>query len=107
MLWLGGAVANPMTVTSFGNQTDIPATVLNQLDIDSEGFYFSNDLLNPKRADFSMFIYNQGFGFVTPGGYAVYDMETNSFSSAQGDTTGVSRRSMGLFQNMIDDFSAL
>jgi phosphoglycerol transferase MdoB-like AlkP superfamily enzyme len=107
MLWLGGAIQGPMVVDAIGNQTDIVATVLSQMGMDSKNFYFSNDLLNPERHQFAMFIYNQGFGMVTPLGNAVYNMDINKFSSAKGDTTGITYPSKALFQDIINNFNSL
>jgi phosphoglycerol transferase MdoB-like AlkP superfamily enzyme len=107
MLWLGGAIQGPMVVDAIGNQTDIVATVLSQMGMDSKNFYFSNDLLNPERNQFAMFIYNQGFGMVTPLGNAVFNMDINKFSSAKGDTTGITYPSKALFQDIINNFNSL
>jgi phosphoglycerol transferase MdoB-like AlkP superfamily enzyme len=46
-----------------GNQTDIAATLLNQLYIPHDQFKWSHDLLNPATPEFSFFSYDNGFGF--------------------------------------------
>lgn len=53
------------SIEKIGNQTDIAATVLAQLDINSDRFPWSKDLLNPSSKDFSFFNWDNGFGFVT------------------------------------------
>jgi phosphoglycerol transferase MdoB-like AlkP superfamily enzyme len=46
-----------------GNQTDIAATLLNQLNIPHDQFHWSQDLLNPANPEFSFFSWDNGFGF--------------------------------------------
>ena len=53
-------------IEKFGNQTDIAATVLAQLNINADRFHWSKDLLNPGSKDFSFFNWDNGFGFTTP-----------------------------------------
>ncbi|MFT3737590.1 MAG: sulfatase-like hydrolase/transferase [Breznakibacter sp.] len=107
MLWLGGAVSRPMTWKAIGSQTDIASTVLNQLDVRSDDFYFSNDLFNPDRKEFATYIYNRGYGMVTDKGTLVYDFERDKFTIAEGDTIGLAFDSKALFQHMVDDFNGL
>jgi phosphoglycerol transferase MdoB-like AlkP superfamily enzyme len=52
-------------IEKIGNQTDIAATILAQLNISSDKFKWSKDLLNPGSKDFSFFNWDNGFGFVT------------------------------------------
>jgi phosphoglycerol transferase MdoB-like AlkP superfamily enzyme len=49
-----------------GGQTDIAATLLNQLGMDSKAFTWSKDLLNPSSKQFAFYNWDHGFGFVTP-----------------------------------------
>lgn len=107
MLWLGGVVEKPMVCEAIGNQTDLAATLLNQMEVPSNSFYFSNDLFNPLRTPFAMYIFNKGFGMVSSKGKVVFDYERNKFTSAEGDTTGLTFGSKALFQNMVDDFNDL
>jgi phosphoglycerol transferase MdoB-like AlkP superfamily enzyme len=46
-----------------GNQTDIAATLLDQLNIPHDRFKWSHDLLDPATPEFSFFSYDNGFGF--------------------------------------------
>ena len=45
MLLLGGAIKEPCKIDKIMSQTDLPATVLGQLDIPHEEFIFSRDVL--------------------------------------------------------------
>ncbi len=72
MLWTGGALARAGVVDVLGSQTDLAATLLAQLDMDYNDFRFSKDLLNPAK-EFAFYTFNNGFGFITPDDYLVYD----------------------------------
>lgn len=66
-LLLYGDVLKPefkgKVISKVGNQTDIAATLLNQLDIPAGQFKWSHDLLDPASAEFSFFTWDNGFGF--------------------------------------------
>ncbi|MHB1178546.1 MAG: LTA synthase family protein [Daejeonella sp.] len=49
-----------------GNQTDLAATLLNQVKIDPHRYKWSKDLLNPETREFGFFNWDNGFGFATP-----------------------------------------
>ncbi|WP_026898505.1 LTA synthase family protein [Daejeonella oryzae] len=53
------------TIDKVGNQTDVAATLLSQLDLPVDKFRWSHDLLNPKTPEFSFFCWDNGFGFAT------------------------------------------
>jgi len=72
MLWMGGAVAQSGTVETLGGQTDLAATLLAQLDIDYSDFRFSKDLFSSTR-EFAFYTFNNGFGYITPEEFLVYD----------------------------------
>lgn len=73
MLWLGGAIKKDTLVTRYGGQTDIANTLLGQLDKPSADFIFSKDLFGNNTKDFAMYIFIDGYGYVDPGHYIVYD----------------------------------
>lgn len=52
-------------ISKTGNQTDLVATLLNQLKIDPVRYQWSKDLLNPGTQSFSFFNWDNGFGFAT------------------------------------------
>jgi phosphoglycerol transferase MdoB-like AlkP superfamily enzyme len=73
MLWLGGAIKKDTIVTRYGGQTDIANTLLGQLDKPSADFIFSKDMFGNNTKDFAMYIFIDGYGYVDPGHYIVYD----------------------------------
>lgn len=80
MLWVGGALTKKDTVISMiGSQTDLARTLLDQLDIDSREFHFSKNLADTASLPFAYYAFQNGFGFLTPGGDLVFDNVSRSF----------------------------
>jgi phosphoglycerol transferase MdoB-like AlkP superfamily enzyme len=74
MLWLGGAVAQPVKVNRLVNQTDLAATLLGQLNLTHDDFTFSRDVFSTSYSyPFVFFSFNNGFGFRDSTGVSVYD----------------------------------
>lgn len=73
MLWLGGALEQKGVVTRIGSQIDLAATLLYQLEFDAGEFKFSRNLLCNAKEHFAYYAFNDGFGFITPTGYFVWD----------------------------------
>lgn len=65
MFWTGGAILQPCLVDTYGQQTDLTATLLSQLEIPHEEFQFSKDMLHPASPHFAFFDYPDGFGLLT------------------------------------------
>lgn len=67
MMWLGGALKEEYKGTTndkLCSHIDLPKTILNQLDISSEGWIWSKDIFNPYTQEFSMCETNQGMGWI-------------------------------------------
>lgn len=77
MIWIGGAVKNPLIIEQYANQTDLAATLLGQLGINHDAFTFSRDILNPDYQEYAFYTYSNGFGFIDSTGVSVYDNEGN------------------------------
>lgn len=58
---------------TYGSQIDIPATLLSQLDIPHDVFFWSKDLFNPTHSHFAYYTFNEGFGYITPNQTLVWD----------------------------------
>jgi phosphoglycerol transferase MdoB-like AlkP superfamily enzyme len=54
------------TIDKIGNQTDLVSTLLKQLKMNSDDYYWSRDLLDSKTPSFAFFTWDNGFGVVTP-----------------------------------------
>ncbi|MDR1341558.1 MAG: LTA synthase family protein [Prevotellaceae bacterium] len=74
MLWLGGAIAKPLKVDKLLSQTDLAATLLEQLNLPHDDFQFSRDVFSTSCVSpFVFFSFNNGFGFLDSTGVSVYD----------------------------------
>jgi len=84
MIWLGGALQLKDTIIdNLGSQTDMPVTLLDQLGINSNGFNFSKNILTKKTdKGYSIFTYNEGFGFQKPDRIFVYNTITNTYDNS-------------------------
>jgi phosphoglycerol transferase MdoB-like AlkP superfamily enzyme len=60
-------------VKKLGNQIDIAATLLAQLNMPQQQFKWSKNLLNPYAPAFAFFDWDNGFGFITPDQAVSYD----------------------------------
>ncbi|UCG28577.1 MAG: sulfatase-like hydrolase/transferase [Bacteroidales bacterium] len=84
MLWLGGTLELTDTIiTKYGSQTDLPATLLNQLKTGSE-YPFSKDLLDAKSHSFGYYSFNNGFGFLTDSFRLVFDNVSRKYIISTG-----------------------
>lgn len=69
LLFFGDAIKpeyRGTTITKLGNQTDIAATLLAQLNMTQQKFKWSKNLLNPYAPAFAFFDWDNGFGFMLP-----------------------------------------
>jgi phosphoglycerol transferase MdoB-like AlkP superfamily enzyme len=109
MLWLGGALAVKDTVIqTYGSQTDLPYTLLGQLDYPREDFSFSNDLLSGNPGSFAYYTFHDGMGFISDSSYAVYNLTTNSYIIQEDLNSGRDlKKVLAYLQCLIADFNKL
>jgi len=62
-----------------GSQADIVATLIYQMNGDLSRYPWSKDLLNPHVPQFALHTINRGYGWVSPNGNLVYQMDTRVF----------------------------
>ncbi len=65
------------TNAKLSNQTDLSATILAQLNIDYSDLRWSRNLLNPYSKDFTYYAFDDGFGYIEPGSYMIYNERDN------------------------------
>ena len=74
MLWIGGAVKQPMKIDKIMNQTDMAATLLGQMGLDHSMFTFSRNVLGSSYTyPFAFYCYNNGFSFRDSTGVSAFD----------------------------------
>jgi phosphoglycerol transferase MdoB-like AlkP superfamily enzyme len=76
MLFYGNVIKEEFRGTEVGrlsSQVDIPLTLLKQLHLESDGFFWSRDLFNPYSPEFVFYEATNGVGWIRPYGHFVWD----------------------------------
>lgn len=102
MIWTGGAVEKNDTISTYGSQNDLAATLLSQLDIDYSEYEFSKDMLNPNSPKFAFYSYPSGFSMIDTSGYIIYDINKKDILQKAGNPE-IEKKAKTLFQKMYLD----
>ena len=74
LILAGGALKEKgQLISRLGSQTDIVPTVLSQMRLPLGAFPWGKDLLDPGTRSFAFYVFNDGFGFITPQGALTFD----------------------------------
>jgi phosphoglycerol transferase MdoB-like AlkP superfamily enzyme len=74
MLWLGGALRQQnIIIDKVASQTDLASTLAKQLGQNASYFPYSRDIMKSNADEWALFRFNDGFGWVKPDGYLIYD----------------------------------
>lgn len=105
MLWLGGAVKKPEIISQLGNQTDLAATLLNELHLPYQEYKFSRNLFCPDYKPYAFYTYPNGFGFIDSTGITVFDNEGLKplIALPEADNEERIRKGKALLQTLYDD----
>lgn len=108
MLWLGGAVIQPMKVDKIMNQTDMVATLLGQLGLDHSMFTFSRNVLGSAYTyPFSFHCHGGGFAFRDSTGVSAYDTKANQISFEEPSANEERlNRGKAILQSVYDDLGS-
>ena len=105
LLWLGGAVKQPMQVDKIMNQTDLAATLLGQLGLEHTAFTFSRKVLGSDyKYPFAFYSFNNGFSFRDSTGVTVFDNNSGSilFDEPEADESRLDK-GKAILQTVYDD----
>jgi phosphoglycerol transferase MdoB-like AlkP superfamily enzyme len=105
LLMIGGAIKKAAIIEKFASQTDLANTLLGQLDKPSQSFTFSKDILAPSSQSFAMYFFNDGYGFVSPDRYIIYDNIGRQFLRNDGGTEEDLNRSRSYQQILFTDYN--
>jgi len=72
-------------ITRIGSQTDIGVTLLSQLNINTDEFFWSRNLFNPTTPNFAYYEATDGVGWITPDGFFVYQKSIDDYPAMQLD----------------------
>lgn len=105
LLWLGGAVKQPMQVDKIMSQTDLAATLLGQLGLEHTAFTFSRNVLGSDyKYPFAFYSFNNGFSFRDSTGVTVFDNNSGSilFDEPEADESRLDK-GKAILQTVYDD----
>jgi phosphoglycerol transferase MdoB-like AlkP superfamily enzyme len=106
MLWLGGAIKQPMKIDTLAAQSDLAATLLAQMDVPAKGFKFSRNFLKKSTPKCVFFSYINGFGFLTKGNSFVYDCGANQTILKEGSNAHENEtKGKAYIQMLLKDFN--
>lgn len=102
----GGAVKKDTVISTFAGQTDIANTLLAQIEKPGKEFRFSKDVMAPNVRQFAFYFFNNGYGYVTPDSYIVYDHNAKRFIETTGSTGEELEKTKAYQQVIFSDFNA-
>ena len=106
LLWVGGAVKQPYTVSALCNQSDLAATLLHQLGLPHDDFPFSRDVLSHSYSyPVAVHNYNNAQWLIDSTGHVLYDFDSQHVVVSEGaDTERLLRLSKAILQETAKDF---
>ncbi|WP_299109471.1 alkaline phosphatase family protein [uncultured Tenacibaculum sp.] len=105
MVWLGGALKETgKEINTLSGQTDFAYTLLQLLDGDYEKFKWGKNIFNNSKNQYVHYIFNKGFGTITPEGTYVYDFVGNKPVVKEGNIAKLDSLGRSLSQDSYQDF---
>jgi phosphoglycerol transferase MdoB-like AlkP superfamily enzyme len=104
MIFTGGALKLKGKQPTFGNQSDLAATLLHQLHWSSQKFRFSKDLFSAQQPHFTHYIFNEGFGYLDPQHTIVYKHDYDEFMLKEELNTEKDDQAKAYLQVLFQDF---
>ena len=88
MIWVGGAVRQPVVIDRLCNQSDLAATLLGQLGIRHDEFRFSRDITSSSyRQPMAYHNSTSCISVYDSTGWVAYDLDANSVIAQEGDNS--------------------
>lgn len=106
MLWIGGVIKKDTIITKTASQTDLPITLLSQMNIKPvKNYRYSQNIFDPNFKGYAYCAYNSGFVFATDTSIIAYDTDEKTIKTSIGenaDSTVVIGKAY--LQMLYDDF---
>ncbi len=106
LLLTGGVIKKDSVVHTIASQTDIANTLLAQVGEPRAEFTFSKNIFSPSVRSFAAYYFNNGYGFVTPDTYLVYDNTGKLFTKTEGATEERKNISKAYQQTLYSDYNS-
>jgi phosphoglycerol transferase MdoB-like AlkP superfamily enzyme len=104
MVFTGGALKKLGKCHTFGNQTDLAATLLHQLGWSSAQFPFSRDLFANKNPHFAHYVFKEGLGYLDKKSTVVFKHDMNSIRFQQNANDLTIKQAKAYLQKTYQDF---
>lgn len=102
----GGAIKGDTVINTYAGHTDIANTLLAQIDQPRKEFRFSKNIMAADVRQFAFYFFNNGYGYVSPDEYIVFDHTARRFVETAGASQEALDRTKGYQQVMFSDFNA-
>lgn len=101
MLWLGGALTKKnLVIDKIASQTDLAITLNMAFGRIDNAFTFSRNILSPDYKESAYYAFNDGFGFIKPEGYFLYDNISKTIIDQEGTVSEQMIRQGKAFQQV-------
>ena len=107
LLMLGGAIREPKRIEALCNQTDLAATLLAQLQLPTDEYRFSRNILSPAYSNpFAYHTYNNGVQFIDTTGFSMFDLNSGTAIKEEPADPGHSRinKAKAILQSTYQDY---
>ncbi|MBX2917249.1 MAG: sulfatase-like hydrolase/transferase [Cyclobacteriaceae bacterium] len=106
MLWLGGVITYPgQRIKTFAGQPDMANTLLAQLQIQPQSqFTFSKNILAHSSNPFAVYVFNNGFGYISATHESIYDFDLKNYVSHSGNENELTNGKIYI-QTLFNDYN--
>ena len=107
LLMLGGAVKEPKRIEALCNQSDLAATLLAQLQLPTDEYKFSRNILSPAyRYPFAYHTFNNGVEFIDSTGFSMLDLNAGAILKEEPADSAHNRlkRAKAILQSTYNDY---
>ena len=105
MAIIGGAVQQPMQITTLCSQIDLVPTLLNAMDLDVESYPFSKNILDSTQTEFAFYAFNDGFALLMPQDTIIVDAKADIL--LQGDDDSLNQHAHAFMQCIMEEIERL
>lgn len=108
MIWYGGVVKKTEVIQSISSQIDIPATLLNQLNISHHEYFFSRNIVSNSYMPEAFYAFRNGFGYLSDSAYYTYQKDVDQIFPVENKITPMAEyRGKLFFQALHENFIQL